>query len=298
MDIEKAKLFIKSNARPLELALYKFYFENGSKEDVVNELLKYRNTDGGFGNAFEPDNWNPHSTPITTNDAIITLYRTDALDKDSSVVKDIVHYLDSHSSFNESMQRWLFAIDSNKNYPHAIWWEKERDGITGFNPTVSLAAFMVCYGRNEKKGYYSDIVRQGFKHLSASEKIGGDELKCYILAYELLRINDIYDIVPSSYARELISAKLKETISPYTDRYGKEYLPLPSDFFSIYTDLADDDMKSLIDAEKSVLTQLQLNDGGFDISWKWYTKYEEFEQARAWWRPRITLDKLIFALSV
>ena len=38
-----------------------------------------------------------------------------------------------------------------------------------------------------------------------------------------------------------------------------------------------------------------MDDGGFDITWKWYTPYpDEYEQARAWWRPRITIEKLIF----
>ena len=38
-----------------------------------------------------------------------------------------------------------------------------------------------------------------------------------------------------------------------------------------------------------------MEDGGFDITWKWYTPYPEaYEQARAWWRPRITIEKLLF----
>lgn len=73
MDIQKAKQFIISNARPLELAWYRAVFEGGPKGAVVEELKKFQNPDGGFGNALEPDNWNPNSTPITTNDAIIHL---------------------------------------------------------------------------------------------------------------------------------------------------------------------------------------------------------------------------------
>ena len=38
-----------------------------------------------------------------------------------------------------------------------------------------------------------------------------------------------------------------------------------------------------------------MEDGGFDTTWKWYTPYtDEYEQARAWWRPRITIEKLLF----
>ena len=54
-------------------------------------------------------------------------------------------------------------------------------------------------------------------------------------------------------------------------------------------------IKPLIAAEKDILGKYQTKDGGFDITWKWYTPYlDEYEQARAWWRPRITIEKLLF----
>ena len=54
------------------------------------------------------------------------------------------------------------------------------------------------------------------------------------------------------------------------------------------------DTESKDNEEKEILGKLQMKDGGFDITWKWYTPYPEFEQARAWWRPRITIEKLLF----
>lgn len=92
MNTEAAKNFIKNHARPLEMALYRYFYENGTPQAVITELAKYQNADGGFGHGLEADNWNPHSNPIATNDAVITLYRTGALDKDSAVVKGIVRY--------------------------------------------------------------------------------------------------------------------------------------------------------------------------------------------------------------
>ena len=46
----------------------------------------------------------------------------------------------------------------------------------------------------------------------------------------------------------------------------------------------------------AALAEYQNPDGGFDISWQWYTPYPEFSQARDWWRPRVTTDKLLFFL--
>ncbi len=294
MDKNAAIKYITENARPLELAVYRYFFEGGSNQAVIDELSKFQNADGGFGNALEPDFFNPNSSPIATNDAIITLSHVNALDKDSDIVKGIVRYLESHDSFNEDKKRWLFAIDSNKDYPHAIWWEKKGDGISKFNPSISLSAFMVCYGN--RTPLYEEIIKEGFDYLENSGEVSGDDINCYLLAYELLTKNRIYDIIDIHVFKDLICNAIENCICKDTTKYGVEYVSMPSVIFAgRYLDFITPEIKPLIIAEKDILSKLQKEDGGFDITWKWFTPYPaEYEQARAWWRPRITIEKLLF----
>ena len=293
MNINTAKEFVLQNARPVDMAVYRYFFENGSNEMVIEELEKYQNEDGGFGHGLEPDYLNPNSSPIATNDAVITLYRVDAFKHHSKIVNGIVRYLKSHDSFDEEKKRWLFAIDSNKDYPHAIWWEKTDDGVHGFNPTMSLAVFMVCYG--DRTSLYEHMIKEGLKYLEDNEEVSGDALKCYLLSYELLKDNDVYDIVDMEHLKKLICARIYGAICKDIEKYGAEYVPVPSDFFAgIYPEFITPEIKQFIDIEKSILGKLQKADGGFDISWEWFTQYPEFDQARKWWRPRLTIDKLLF----
>lgn len=293
MNTNTAKSFVLQNARPLELAVYKYCFENESNKAVIDELAKFQNPDGGFGNALEPDFFNPNSSPIATNDAVMTLYRVNALDRDSDIVKGIVKYLNSHDSFDEDKKRWLFAIDSNKDFPHAIWWEKKGDGISGFNPSISLAAFLICYGN--RTSLYEEIIKEGFEYLETAEEISGDSLKCFLFAYELLKTNSINDIIYLEQFKDLLCKVIDNSICKDISKYGVEYVSMPSDFFSgSYLEFITPEIKPLIAAEKDILGKLQMEDGGFDITWKWYTPYPEFEQARVWWRPRITIEKLLF----
>ncbi len=293
MNISAAKNFVLKNARPLDLAVYRYFFENASNRAVVDELLKFQNPDGGFGNALEPDFFNPDSSPVATNDAITTLYRVNALDRDSDIVKGTVRYLESHDSFDEDKKRWLFAIDSNKKYPHAVWWEKKGDGISSFNPSISLASFLICYGN--RTSLYEEIVKEGFDYLEKTEKVSGDDLNCFLLAYELLKANHIGNIVDLEHFKDLLCKAIDKAICKDTQKYGVEYVPTPSSVFAgTYQELITPEIKPLIAAEKEILYKLQTEDGGFDITWKWYTPYPEFEQARAWWRPRITVEKLLF----
>ena len=293
MRIDKAKQFIMENARAYERALYRYFFQNGSKDSVIKELRQYQNSDGGFGHGLEADNWNPNSNPIATNDAVITLYRIGALEKDSEIVQSIISYLYSHDSFDESQRRWLFAIDSNKDYPHAFWWEKRDDGIHGFNPTVSLATLCVCFGNGDE--YYREIVQEAFDYLNDTLDVSGDALKCFLLSYEILRMNSMNNVIDLEKAHQVICERLESAIEKDVTLYGVEYVPAPSDFFvGVYEEFISEGIQQLIDAEKEVLGKLQKADGGFDISWTWGTEYAEFEQARSWWRPRITIDKLLF----
>ena len=294
MDKNAAIKYILENARPLELAIYKYYFENESSQAVVDELSKFQNADGGFGHGLEPDFFNPNSSPIATNDAIITLSRVNALDGYSDIVKGIVRYLASHDSFDEEKKRWLFAIDSNKDYPHAIWWEKKGNGISKFNPSVSLAAFMVCYGN--RTSLYEEIIKYAVTYLEKGKEISGDDINCYLLAYELLTANSINDIVDLNTFKDLLCKAIENCICKDISKYGVEYVPMPSAIFAgRYLDFITPEIIPLIAAEKDILGKLQMEDGGFDITWKWYTPYpDEYEQARAWWRPRITIEKLLF----
>lgn len=66
MYYDKAKNFIYKNARPIDIARWKYLFENGSKEEVITVLRSYQNDDGGFGNVLEPDYLNPNSSPVQT----------------------------------------------------------------------------------------------------------------------------------------------------------------------------------------------------------------------------------------
>ena len=293
MDTLKAEQFIKNNARPLEKALYDYYFGNGTRQQAVCRIMDFQNDDCGFGNAIEPDNWNPNSNPIATNDAIMTLFRIGALDEINKITDRIVHYLSSHDSFDEEKKRWLFAINSNKDFPHAVWWEKQGDGIRAFNPSVSLAAFMCCF--SEDKELYGQILLDAFNELDGQNEMIADDLKCYMLAYELMERHNVSIIGRNFNAKVLLCEKLEQVICSDTSKYGAEYVPAPSDFFcGMFGNFITDDIRPLINAEREILGKIQLDDGGFDISWQWYNDYKEFAKAREYWRPRITLDKLLF----
>ena len=67
---ESARGFVHERARPLDRALFSALFENGDAAAVSNALVAFRNEDGGFGNALEPDFRLPASSPMATSMAL------------------------------------------------------------------------------------------------------------------------------------------------------------------------------------------------------------------------------------
>lgn len=294
MDVQKAKEFIVRNARPLELAKYRAVFEGGPKGAVIEELKKFQNPDGGFGNALEPDNWNPASTPITTNDAVICLYECGALKEAGELTEGIARWLRSGDGFDPGQRRWRFAVESSKEHPHAIWWEP-GDGPESWNPTASLAAFMACVDGGEQ---WKELVREAFSWLETVEEIGSDEVKCFMLAQGLLELYGVNDVTDLDRALKAVKRAVGLAVCRDAEKYGVEYVAGPSAFFLGDSRYFPEGLEELIRADLAAADRLQMEDGGFDITWQWYTPYErEFRQARDWWRPRVTMERLGFFMK-
>lgn len=83
---EKARKFIYRNARPLDFARWRYFFEDGAAQDVVRALTAYQNPDGGFGHGLEADALNPNSAPIQAWNATVILREIGLFDPDRKSV--------------------------------------------------------------------------------------------------------------------------------------------------------------------------------------------------------------------
>lgn len=162
-DYQEIKLWMYRNARQIELALWQYYFEKGSKEAVLNSLSFYQNEDGGFGYALEADSWNPNSSPYTTLTAINILKGIEFTDIKHPIIRGIFKFLESGLHCSES--GWHFNIPSNNDYAHAPWWtyNMEANEVEGIGVTAEIAAFIIRYANEDSEIYkralnFSDVL--------------------------------------------------------------------------------------------------------------------------------------------
>ncbi|MET9086777.1 hypothetical protein ABZX77_33680 [Streptomyces sp. NPDC004237] len=69
----RAEQFLWLTARVLEQRLFSYHFLNGGPDPVETALDAYRNEDGGYGHALEPDLRGPVSQPLPTGHALRVL---------------------------------------------------------------------------------------------------------------------------------------------------------------------------------------------------------------------------------
>lgn len=133
IDRTAAENFIWSAARLVDRHRYALLFDDGPADPVIEALRGYRNPDGGFGHALEPDLRCPSSQPTPT------LYALEILDEagaaDGEMAGAARAWIASIAEPDGSVPNVLPGFEG---YPHAPWMTPE----TGSFITLALAAVL------------------------------------------------------------------------------------------------------------------------------------------------------------
>lgn len=296
-NFEKAKAFVYRNARPIDLARWQYHFENGSKENILNALSYYQNDDGGFGHALEADCFNPYSSPIQTWTATEIIREIKFTDGTHPIVKGILKYLESGADFSQEHNQWLNVVKSNNNFPHAIWWEYGENGSEfKYNPTACLAGFIIRFADKNsvlyKKG--CEIAKQAFEYFISNVPFEETHItNCFIRLYEYSSEADV-NIFDMNVFKEKLIEQVNANICRDTEKWGKEYVALPSNFIFSKDSIFYSENADVVKAECSFIIESQLSDGSFTVPFEWFTNYKESAIAANWWKSSIIIDNMIY----
>lgn len=300
-EFRLAERFIMRNARPLDMAVWRFYFCGGSSEEVLEALAAFQNPDGGFGWGLECDCMNPNSSPIQTLTACGVLREIGFNDGSHPIVQGILRYLASGADFSQQAGQWLNSVPSNNEFPHAVWWSfdpnrKPEDDPLPYNPTAGLAGFALRYAEPG-----SDLYCKAEKIAkSAIEFITGGNFPpephvtgCFEMLYHYLTEAGAEQFDLHSLKSALLSRSAAE-ICREPKRWATEYVPKPSDYIKSRDSLFYPGNEELCAEECALIRRSQLPDGSFPVTWQWYTDYQEFVLAANWWKARFIITNMRF----
>ena len=274
--LERARDFILRHARLIDRYLFAYLFEGDAREPVIDALRAYRNSDGGFGNALEPDKRCPASQPVDGEVALALLDLVDGFEE--PMVSDLCDWMAASATESGGLP---FALPSVNDYPHAPWWKTPPDPPACINPTASIVGMLTRHGVEHP---WLDLAT-GFcwRDLEAKTPTGFDDLRCAIAFLEHAR-----DRGRAEALLEKVRAYLATSDEIAYERESSGYVHAPLDWAPLPRGFCHRLFsREVLAADLDALAGLQRADGGWPIGWQAISPGVELE-----WRGRVTVDAL------
>ena len=301
-DFKQIRSWMYRNARQLELAIWQYHFENGSKEAVLSALSFYQNEDGGFGRALEQDSWNPNSSPYTTLRAANILESIGITDNNHPMVKGVLKFFNSTDYYSEN--GWFFNIPSNDDYAHAPWWtyNMEANLTEGIGLTAQIASFVLKYTDKKSELYNKSILlsHRIFNELNTTDEYGDMGLGgfCELLdTVDNTGLKEYFDI-------KSLTTKIKKLVHNSIERDTTKWLYYtrrPSDYIKSPDSIFYEENKDMVQTELEYLITTRPQNGVWNITWSWFENNEkyakEFAVSENWWKATKAIEIINFLKS-
>jgi hypothetical protein len=139
VDLNAATTFLYATARVLERRRFAHLFEGAPAEPVIDAVKAFRNDDGGFGHAIEPDMRSPLSQPVGIHTVLEILHEVGA--HDDALIGPAGDWLQTVTRPDGGIP---FVLENAMAHPHAPWWQHADESST--TQTAANAAALHALG--------------------------------------------------------------------------------------------------------------------------------------------------------
>jgi hypothetical protein len=275
-DITAATRFLAGNARVLDRRRFERLFAGGDSEPVRAAVAAYRNDDGGFGHALEPDGRTPGSQPAAVQLALRTLHEADAWD--DGLVGGALDWLERTAPAEGGT---VFVAPGIETWPHAPWWAP----VDGLPPSLITTGPIAGALHAHAVGHpwLERATEMIWRRIDEPGELGSYDVRGVFAFLQHVPDRDRAEAAVETVGTLLFERDLVE-VDP--DAPGEvhgplDFAPLPD---SIARRLFD---RSTIEAHLDRLASGQLDDGGWTFNWPAWSTAAELD-----WRGSLTVDAL------
>ncbi len=264
---DKAKNYLFNHGRKLDQALFRYYFEEGSSEQVVTELNKFQNEDGGFGHGLEADLRSPDSSVIAAAHGLDILAELDN-NKNLEITQKAVSYI--LDQFDDKKEVWEMIPNEVNNTPHPWWWsyDKLEKNFGGFlvNPRARVIGNLWAFNHLVPQGFLEKITITLIKYI--------EDLPDELGMYDLLSCTILLESkqLPEEFSQQLLSRLIKSlplTMVKNTDQIAAHQVTPLFLIESPKSKLTPAIPEALLIANLDWLLDTQLPNGSWDLGWDW-----------------------------
>jgi hypothetical protein len=273
-DLEAAADFLAARGRLLDRRVFERLFRGGAAEPVRDAVAAYRNADGGFGHALEPDCRAAASQPAAVEMGLRIMDLAGAWDE--RLVRDAVDWL---SAIAPAEGGAAFVLPSVSEGPHAPWWVPAEGA--SLIQTGQIAGLL--YARRFAHPWLDRAAQVMWSRIGTLTEPNGYEMFGVLAFLEQVPDRDRAEaaferVGPLLFSCDLVALDPEaegETHSPLA------FAALPG---SIARRLFDADV---IETHLDHLAGAQADDGGWTFNWPSWSPAAEAD-----WRGFLTVDAL------
>ncbi len=274
IDHPAAENFIWSAARLVDRHRYGMLFADGPAEPVVEALRGYRNPDGGFGHALEPDLRCPASQPAATLYALEILNEAGAADDE--LARDARAFIARIAAADGGIPSVLPGFEQ---YPHAPWFQPGPGSVL----TLALAAAEHA-GRVTNDTWLDRATDWCWRSIETADQPGA-----YWLKYACAFLDAVPDEQRARAAISALGARVERSaVIPIGGAEGEALRPLdlsPRPGTRSRGLLSDEQIEAHLDAIESE----QQQDGGWMFDWPGWSPAQTTD-----WRGNVTIRALVW----
>jgi hypothetical protein len=277
VDLQAAQTFIHTSARLLERHRFAHFLDGAPPEPVVQALRAYRNPDGGFGHAIEPDMRAPVSQPVGIHTALEILHEVGV--HDAELIQGAGDWLTTVTREDGGIP---FCLPSALDYPrNPIWQPADESSII---QTSANAAALHELGSDHPWLERADAylwAAIGALDLATADPNPGTG---YVLRFSVSFLN--------AHPDEARAEAALDTFAPHLDRFVPAE---PGGDLQTALDLAprpDSRSRRLFD-EAAVARNLDALEGAQQPDGGWRFGWDEWDPAATWeYRGVVTVHNL------
>jgi hypothetical protein len=275
-DFSAAAAFVAANARVLDRRRFERLFEDGPAAPVRDAVAAYRNDDGGFGHALEPDCRAPGSQPAAAAMALSIMDQTGAWDED--LVRGACDWLAAVAPAEGGA---AFVEATLAGWAHAPWWVPEEGHPASLVATGMIAGTL--HARGVSHPWLDGATEVMWNRIAKMDEPG---------AYEMFGVLAFLQHVPDreraravfSRVGPLILERNMVALDPEAPGEVHGVLSFAPEPDSLARVLFDD---ATIQAHLDHLAHGQKDDGGWTFNWPAWSPAAELD-----WRGFLTVDAL------
>lgn len=279
--------YLERHALALDVALYAFYFLDGSAQNVLKKLAAYQNKDGGFCGSLEHDARLPQSTAIATWTGLRILHEIGA-DKHNPLMRRALTYL--VNSYDPQRKGWPIVCRQVDDYPHAPWWTY-KTAMASFgwgNPSAELLGFLIKYGDAKNAGLVKTLQDTALTRLKELDESAD--------FHEVLTFKGLYALAGNNLQKQLytpIERLIKVSATLDTERW-KTYSAPPLLFVNSPNDpFIKLFHKDILKSNLNFLVQSLAGDH-WEPNWDWQGAYPKaWQEAKREWAGQMTVKNLV-----